>query len=144
MIQSNPLSHPRNLRMFYGLHVIAFSKHWSTARYWAWKIWLKKTQLFFSRKSTMDVIVTRRRRRALKLVPSVRVCVRQSFCPSESFLHNSSNVLYRIDSKFYRLYCYDTKIRCDIGFLFQPFLMELWPLQTQTLSQKIMPHLLRN
>ena len=104
MIQSNPLSYHRNLRIFYGLNVIAFSKHWSTARYWAWKIWLKKTQLFFSRKETMDVIVTDVGELAIKLAPSVRVCVRQSFCPSESFLHNSSNVVYRIHSKFYRLY----------------------------------------
>ena len=144
MIQSNPLTLHRNLRIFYGLNVIAFSKHWSTARYWAWKIWLRKTQLFFSRKETMDVIVTDVGRLAIKLASPVRVCGRQSFCPSKSFLHNSSNVVYRIDSKFYRLYCYDTKIRCDTGFLFQPFLMELWPLQTQTLSQKIMPHLLWN
>ena len=66
----------------------------------------------------MDVIVTDVGGLAIKLASSVRVCVRQSFCPSESFLHNSSNVVYRIDSKFYRLYCYDTKIRCDIGYLF--------------------------
>ena len=65
----------------------------------------------------------------------VRPCVLPSFY---AILSRKSYIFHRI--KIYKVIYYDIRCAGGFGFLNRPFFMELRPLQTQTLSQQLLPH----